>query len=145
MKKIFHANFGVALLTAFLSVIVFTLSTYLYMEKVHSNNLRQVGETMAVLMEDSVDEQSELAAQRQNCVRLLEKFDERSDAMPIRTTYIAANGDVLYDSEVSAENLENHGSRPEIVAAQTAGKGESDRYSNTMLRRTSYSAEKLSN
>ena len=145
MKKIFHANFGIALLTAFLSVIVCTLSSFLYMERVHSNNLRQVGETMAVLMEDSVDEQSELAAQRQNCVRLLEEFDERSDAMPIRTTYIAANGDVLYDSEVSAENLDNHGSRPEIVTAQTAGKGESDRYSSTLLRRTSYYAEKLSN
>lgn len=145
MKKIFRANFGVALLTAFLSVIVFTLSSYLYMEEVHSDNLKQAGETMAVLAEESLEETSDLAAQRERCVELMQAFDEQTDAMPIRATYIEANGEVLYDSDISAEHLDNHGNRPEIVTAKTAGKGESERYSNTMMSRTSYYAQKLSN
>lgn len=145
MKKIFRANFGVALLTAFLSVIVFTLSSYLYMEEVHSDNLKQAGETMAVLAEESLEETSDLAAQRERCVELMQAFDEQTDAMPIRATYIEANGEVLYDSDISAEYLDNHGNRPEIVTAKTAGKGESERYSNTMMSRTSYYAQKLSN
>jgi two-component system phosphate regulon sensor histidine kinase PhoR len=52
-----------------------------------------------------------------------------------RVTLIAADGVVLGDStqtEAQLRALENHASRPEIVAARTAGLGESQRYSTTV-------------
>jgi two-component system, OmpR family, phosphate regulon sensor histidine kinase PhoR len=52
-----------------------------------------------------------------------------------RVTFVAADGRVLGDSSESLEGLaamENHGSRPEIVAARSAGLGRARRYSATL-------------
>lgn len=60
-----------------------------------------------------------------------------------RITWIAANGQVLYDSEKASGELENHLAREEVKIALIRGYGESQRYSGTMLTRMLYSAQKL--
>lgn len=62
-------------------------------------------------------------------------IDRLGVAAGVRITYIDANGRVLGDSSVSAARvprLEDHGSRPEILAAIATGRGVSRRHSNTL-------------
>lgn len=61
-----------------------------------------------------------------------------------RITWIAPDGQVLYDSDKSSTELENHLAREEVKIALQRGYGESQRYSGTMLTRMLYSAQKLS-
>lgn len=60
-----------------------------------------------------------------------------------RITWIAPDGDILYDSENNSQGMENHLKRPEVQIAIIRGYGESQRYSDTMLTRMLYSAQKL--
>ncbi|MEQ9504575.1 MAG: ATP-binding protein [Deltaproteobacteria bacterium] len=61
--------------------------------------------------------------------------DRIGEAAGVRVTLIAPDGQVLADSSVpTAEiaRLENHGRRPEVVAAQKLGRGVSRRFSRTL-------------
>jgi len=56
-------------------------------------------------------------------------------SLTARVTIIAAGGQVIGDSEVSADRLgelENHNSRPEVLAARKEGRGTAIRYSATL-------------
>ena len=53
-----------------------------------------------------------------------------------RVTLIDTDGDVLYDSDVDPDTMENHGRRDEVVQARAAGNGWSVRYSGTLETRT---------
>lgn len=69
------------------------------------------------------------------------------DGLPdedVRITWVAANGDVLYDSASDSDVMENHLQREEIQSALATGFGESARYSSTMLKQYLYCAQKLS-
>lgn len=61
-----------------------------------------------------------------------------------RITWIDTDGTVLYDSYVNPEQMENHGSRPEVVEAIETGAGESVRRSDTLSAQTYYHAKDLS-
>lgn len=61
-----------------------------------------------------------------------------------RITWIAANGDVLYDSITDTDAMDNHVEREEIRQALNTGTGESSRYSSTLMKRYLYSARRLS-
>ncbi len=73
----------------------------------------------------------------------MDYFDGLSDE-DVRITWIAANGDVLYDSASDSDAMENHLQREEIQSALATGFGESARYSSTMLKQYLYCAQKLS-
>ena len=60
-----------------------------------------------------------------------------------RLTWVSADGTVLYDTNKSADTLENHAARTEIRDALATGYGESVRTSATLLERTIYCAERL--
>lgn len=62
----------------------------------------------------------------------------------LRITWIAASGDVLYDSATDSEAMENHLQREEIRQALSEGFGESSRYSSTLMKQYLYSAQRLS-
>lgn len=79
-----------------------------------------------------------------------EELDALVDAaardVDARVTIIAADGWVLADSAVSGERLrelDNHGSRPEVVAARAAGTGSSLRRSATLGRDLLYGAVRM--
>ena len=57
-----------------------------------------------------------------------------------RVTVVGMNGVVLGDSEEDPATMENHGNRPEVVAAIDRGFGTSIRYSNTLQIRMLYVA-----
>jgi two-component system phosphate regulon sensor histidine kinase PhoR len=60
-----------------------------------------------------------------------------------RITWVAADGDVLYDSSADAAAMESHADRDEIQEALDSGTGEATRYSNTLSRKTIYYAQLL--
>lgn len=62
----------------------------------------------------------------------------------LRITWIAADGTVLYDNDVSADTMANHINRPEVVEAFADGEGESVRESDTLNMKTFYHAVLLS-
>ena len=69
----------------------------------------------------------------------LESLEDTSS----RVTWVAADGRVLFDSEVSADEMGNHADRSEIAEALETGSGESERYSATMTEKTLYMARRL--
>lgn len=60
-----------------------------------------------------------------------------------RITLIDQDGDVLYESEEPADQLENHNERPEVAMAREKGKGYDSRLSQTLSRQTYYYALQL--
>ena len=60
-----------------------------------------------------------------------------------RITLIAPDGAVLFDNRVPLAQLDNHGERPEVIAALQNGVGEAVRRSETLGSQTYYHAIKL--
>ena len=60
-----------------------------------------------------------------------------------RVTWISPDGQVLYDSDMAASQMENHLEREEVQIAMRKGYGESQRYSGTMTVKMLYSAQRL--
>src|SRR6266849_1489668 len=64
-----------------------------------------------------------------------EEADRLGQLIGARVTFIAPDGRVVGDSSETLEGvaaMENHGQRPEVVAAQETGLGRSRRYSSTL-------------
>jgi two-component system phosphate regulon sensor histidine kinase PhoR len=78
------------------------------------------------------------------------ELDAEADALgrliAARVTFVARDGTVVGDSEVSAVDLaalENHGTRPEIVQARREGVGTARRYSATLKTDMLYAAVEM--
>lgn len=63
----------------------------------------------------------------------------------LRITLIGADGEVLYESLLNKDEMDNHNERPEIIEAREKGEGEAVRYSATAGTHTFYYAERLQN
>jgi two-component system phosphate regulon sensor histidine kinase PhoR len=84
-----------------------------------------------------------LATTPQDPVLLDGEADRLAPLVGARVTLIARDGRVVGDSEVAIEELartENHGTRPEVVAARAAGVGAATRFSITVGREMLYVA-----
>ena len=68
---------------------------------------------------------------------------EKLPAENYRVTWISSEGQVLYDSDMAASQMENHLAREEVQTARRKGYGESQRYSGTMTVKMLYSAKRL--
>ncbi len=126
-KKIFRSICLVAIAVFFASAALFLGVLYNYFGNVRQTQLKT---------------QTELAAQ--GVENAGEKYFEGLDAKGYRITWIGADGEVLFDSEASTAEMENHLEREEIKEALGSGYGESSRYSATLMERTLYSARRLS-
>ena len=62
-----------------------------------------------------------------------------------RFTLVAPDGAVLYDTDATASEMENHLDRDEIKQAIESGRGSSARYSSTLTEKTFYEAVRLKN
>lgn len=60
-----------------------------------------------------------------------------------RVTWVDAQGNVLYDSHTDTASMGNHLEREEITEAMADGSGQSARYSETLLERNLYYAQRL--
>ena len=72
-------------------------------------------------------------------VAALEDYDLDSVSM----TLVAPDGEVLFDTDADATDLENHAERPEIEQAQRTGAGSSERSSETVGAVSIYEANRL--
>lgn len=71
-------------------------------------------------------------------------FLERVEGERFRLTWVAADGYVLFDTQIAVSDMENHADRQEIREALETGTGSSSRYSATLTERTLYEATRLS-
>lgn len=72
-----------------------------------------------------------------------QKYLEELQSNQYRLTWVAENGDVIYDTQSDGENMENHADREEIRQALRSKEGISSRYSTTLLEKTLYCARRL--
>ena len=125
-KKIFQSILLVAGAVLLASLLIIMGFLYDYFGGVEENQLRDELSLAAAAVEDGgTDYLSQLTADR------------------YRLTWIAADGNVLYDTRTDAESLENHASRAEVSQALSTGTGESTRYSSTLMEKTMYYARRL--
>ena len=125
-KKIFQSILLVAGAVLLASLLIIMGFLYSYFGGVEENQLRDELSLASAAVESSgTDYLSQLTAGR------------------YRLTWIAADGSVLYDTKTDAESLENHASRTEVGQALSTGTGESTRYSSTLMEKTMYYAQRL--
>ena len=127
-KKIFRSVFTVALVVLLASIGIAT--TFLY-DYFNSSQINQLKAELS-LVADTVNEEG------------IEYF-ENFDSSVFRFTIVDADGTVLYDTEVKAEEMENHADREEIIEALETGKGSSSRNSKTLIKKTYYESVLLEN
>ena len=127
-KKIFRSIIAVAMVVLLASL--FISSTFLY-DYFNKSQVSQLKEELS-LVAANVDEAG------------AEYFDNFDSSM-FRFTLVSADGEVLYDSQATASDMENHLEREEIAEALECGNGSSARYSSTLTERTFYEATRLEN
>ena len=125
-KKIFRSIIAVAMVV--LLAGLFIASTFLY-DYFNKSQVSQLKEELS-LVATNVDKVG------------IEYFDNFNSPV-FRFTLIDADGGVLYDSQATAEDMENHLEREEIAEALESGHGSSARYSSTLTERTFYEATRL--
>ena len=126
-RKIFSGIFLVSVLT-FLACLVLILGVlYNYFDMQLIEGLHTEGTTIAAGIE----------AGGETYLQNLTMYDNR-------LTWIAADGEVLFDNQADPSSMENHLDREEIAEALQYGEGESSRYSETLSQKTVYYALRLS-
>ena len=125
-KKIFHSILLVAGAVLLASLFVITGALYEYFGIIQKKQLKDELGLAAVSVEQQGDD-----------------FLKRLSPDRYRITWINTEGNVIYDTRTDAESLENHAARTEIKQALKDGYGESIRYSSTLLEKTIYCAQRL--
>ncbi len=127
-KRIFQSMFTVAL-TALLCGLLFVMgAVHSYFTGIQVEQLK--GET-ALAARSLVKEGSDC-------------FTDLDDSIDCRITWIAEDGQVLYDNRSNSGDMENHLARQEVRQAMQTGYGQSIRYSGTLMARYIYCAQRLS-
>ena len=127
-NKIFRSIFAACVYVLLVTLIIITGSMGHYFDKVQQKELRDELEIAAV------------ATEKMGTAYLKELNSDR-----YRLTWIAENGKILYDTDVSADGMENHKNREEVQEALKTGSGSSFRYSSTLTEKTLYEAVRLEN
>ena len=127
-KKIFRSVFTVALVVLLASIGIATSFLYDYFNDSQINQLK----AELSLVADTVNEVGT-------------EYFENFDSSVFRFTIVDADGTVLYDTEVKAEEMENHADREEIIEALETGEGSSSRNSETLIKKTYYESVLLEN
>ena len=127
-KKIFRSITAVAMTVLLASLLLATTFLHSYFNQSQVNQLKEE----LSLVAKSVDDVG------------IEYFDN-FDSSLFRFTLISHDGTVLYDSQVDANEMDNHLEREEIAEALKDRKGSSARYSSTLTERTFYEATRLEN
>ncbi|MBQ2381289.1 MAG: hypothetical protein II291_01825, partial [Succinivibrio sp.] len=126
ISRIFRSVFFMTILTLILGLgLSVFISSYLSLKQ-DSEKLRHYTQQLAHVLNESDAPD----------LRLL-------DTDIYRINIINSDGDVLYDSHMREETLENHSKRIEFIQAKQYGHSEVHRYSTTLGKRTVYYALKL--
>ena len=126
-KRVFRSIFLASLAVLLAAVVLILGALYTYFSDVQAEQLRLQTALVAHALETEG----------------VSYFDDL-DTSDRRITWIAADGTVLYDSRSDSGVMENHLEREEVKAALATGSGTSFRYSDTLLERYIYTAQRLS-
>lgn len=127
-KRIFRGMFLQSCLIVCLSIVIIMGMLYRYFSKLTMNEIKNELEYISVGVE-------------QNGIDYLKDIG----TIDSRITWIGKEGDIIYDSEKDASEMENHKDREEFINALESGSGESYRYSNTLGEMSYYYAKQLAN
>lgn len=127
-KKIFRSIIAVAMVVLLSSLFIASTFLYDYFNKSQISQLKE-----------------ELALAAANVDKVSAEYFENYNSSLFRFTLVSSDGTVLYDSQATASDMENHLEREEIAEAITKGNGSSARYSSTLTERTFYEAKRLAN
>ena len=125
-KKIFRSILAVAMIVLAASLFIATAFLYDFFNRSQVNQLKE-----------------QLSLSASHVDQLGVEYFEGFESSLFRYTLVAPDGSVLYDSQVTAGNMENHLEREEISEALRNGHGSSVRYSATLTERTFYEAVRL--
>lgn len=125
-KRIFRGMFLQSCLIVSLSVIIIMGMLYRYFSKITMQEIKNELTFISVGVE-------------QNGIDYLEALGDGNS----RITWIAENGDIIYDNQMDESQMENHKDRDEVVSALKEGDGESYRFSNTLGKMSYYYATLL--
>ncbi len=126
-KRVFRSIFLASLAVLLAAVVLILGALYTYFSDVQAEQLRLQTALVAHALETEG----------------VSYFDDL-DTSDRRITWIAADGTVLYDSRSDSGVMENHLEREEVRAALATGSGTSFRYSDTLMERYIYTAQRLS-
>ena len=126
-KRIFRTIIAVALVVLLASLVLIAGALYSYFNTIQFHRLQ---EETALIAQNLTREGSDY-------------FQNSPPSTTCRVTWIASDGSVLYDSLSDNAAMENHLSREEVIQALQTGYGESARYSDTLLERYLYVAQRL--
>lgn len=125
-KKIFKSIMIVAGTVLIASLVIIIGCLYRYFSDVQGRQLEDELSLAAVAVEQTGQE-----------------YLEGLQSKGYRLTWVAENGDVIYDTQSDEESMENHADREEIQQALHSKEGKSLRYSTTLLEKTLYCARRL--
>lgn len=126
-KKIFRSIISASVLAMLIVLVIIAGVLFNYFGGIQKNNLKAEYTLASVAVEESGKDY--LSTLKGDSYRL---------------TWVSADGTVLYDTLVDASSMENHSDRKEIKEALEKGTGESERYSQTLTKKTLYYAGRLS-
>lgn len=126
-KRIFRSIFAVALTVLLAAMLLIMGAVHSYFSEVQFAQLR----VETALASHAVSNEG------------VHYFDRLDDTMDCRITWIAADGTVLYDNRSDSDAMVNHLQRQEVMDALRNGYGQSERYSDTLMERYIYAAERL--
>ena len=126
-KRVFRSIFLASLAVLLAAVVLILGALYTYFSDVQAEQLRLQTALVAHALE-----------------REGVSYFDGLDTADRRITWIAADGTVLYDSRSDSGVMENHLEREEVKAALATGSGTSFRYSDTLMERYIYTAQRLS-
>lgn len=126
-KKIFVSVMAVATVVLVVSLVFVSTFLYDYYNKSQISRLEE-----------------ELVLAAAGVERMGQTYFDNYSSATLRFTLISGDGDVLYDSEIENDGMENHLDREEIRNALQNGRGRSSRYSTTLTEKTFYEAMLLS-
>lgn len=125
-KKIFKSIMIVAAAVLMASLVIIMGCLYRYFSDVQGKQLEDELSLAAAAVEKNGQE-----------------YLEELQSNQYRLTWVAGNGDVIYDTQSDEESMENHADREEIRQALQNSEGKSLRYSTTLLEKTLYCARRL--
>ena len=132
-KKIFRSILLAAVSVLLASLVIIMGCLYDYYRNVQEKQLRDELRLASYGVEaDGLDYLEQLTSPY--------RFPSTAD---FRLTWIAADGEVLFDTHVPAAEMENHAGRAEVKEALAKGESGGVRYSETLTERTLYYAQRL--
>lgn len=129
-KRVFGSIFLTAIVTLLLTAGLFLLVVHAGLTRDLRGRLAREGGYIAATVSADRD---------------LEEIKALGTLCADRITLVKKDGTVLYDNETPADEMENHGTRPEIRRAAETGVGEDSRLSETLETQTYYYALRLAN